>query len=420
MSVDDPFGSLKKTGETPEDAKPAPVEDTVPTKTEPKDAVEFDISSFIAEMTLDAEDFEQPAEVIFKKYIKPAHGTWIPLEITDAKVELREGQRAVVAYSKDGQQIMSPKGIDILVSDHGATEEIIDDASFFQFKLEAEHVAECFGERQSPYLMFAPVFDMRIPLKNPKKGKLGWDKKAGRHLVAATRILKPGDKILDNEEALNELAKKMIGKKVLAKVRRKESTREESKPRVHENGSFVKARVDQTEGAFILLTKKNGTVIYKASGEVYEGDTDGLIPFGDDLLIPDTSDDSAIVKDMVKSTMSFDNLEDDVASVPSLDVEIHRVDGSDVQGVITWETVGFIATKPVKSGTAIQAEITEGGEKKIITATWLGDMWEETPDEQQLQVTDAGEVRYVPVDKGDGTPADLSGLDMFKGDAPKG
>ena len=154
----DPFGTVPQNTEektAPKKTapkKPDPVEDAVPAKTEKKDDV-LDLAAFIAEMssmTLDESDFEQPEEVFYRPYIKPADRVRIPLKIVKAEVKLREGQRIVVARTKDGQTVMNPRAIDVLVEEHGATEEVLEDASYFQFILEAVHVAECFGDRRVP------------------------------------------------------------------------------------------------------------------------------------------------------------------------------------------------------------------------------------------------------------------------------
>lgn len=416
---DDPFKTVEETGTT----KTAPPKKAAAAKSEPKDepkteaATEADpLASFLAEMTIDEEDFEAPAPFV-SRYIKPADGLWIPLRIVDAKVEQRE-MKAVVAYTPEGEMVTNPRGIDKLVEEHGATQEV-ETISVYQFVLEAEHVATCFGERPSSYRLYTQVFPVRIPLNKPRKRngveEVGFDKTSGKKLLAATHVVKPGTKITEDPEQLQELADAMVadgGKIVMARVKHRVKKSDDAVPRKNPDGTFVKCKVDEVEGSPIRLRKKDDGFVYSSSGDVYEGPADGLIPFGDDnYLIPDNSDDGAIVKDMVKREQVFDNLADDVYGVKGRTVTIVRLDDAEVEAEVTWETVGFITVMPIKAGTMVQA-VAEGGE--LITASWLGTHWQETDKPHELQVNEAGEVRMVSaIDAAGGSE---SGYDVFKGD----
>lgn len=90
-------------------------------------------------------------------------------------------------------------------------------------------------------------------------------------------------------------------------------------------------------------------------------------------------------------------------------VVVHRNDGSKAPAEVTWETVGQIATQKRDVGTAIQATTSSGD---VLTATWLGTHWQETPQPHQITLSELGEVRLTPA----GPPTqDFSGLDEFKG-----
>jgi hypothetical protein len=412
---DDPFAKVEETGTT----KTAPPKKAAPAKAEPTKAKPVEdadpLASFLAEMTIEEEDFEAPANVI--RYIKPADGLWVPLRITGAKVEQRDMQ-AVVAYTPSGEMVTSPRGIDALVDEHGA-EQVVEQISLWQFVLEAEHVATCFGERPSAYRLYTQVFPMRIPLKKPRerngKTEVGFDKTSGKKLLAATRVVKPGMQIKEDEEQLQALADAMVadgGKIVMGRIRHRVKKSDDTVPRKNPNGTFVKCKVDEVEGAPVKLRKDGDTLVYVSSGDAYEGETAGLIPFGEDIfLVPDSSDDGAIVKDVVKREAIYDNLADDVYGVQGRSITVQRNDDTEIDAEVTWDTVGFITVLPIKAGTLVQA-VAEGGE--LITATWLGTHWQETEKPHELQVSETGEVRMVSVI--DAAAGSQESYDVFKGD----
>ena len=73
--MNDPFGNLGKTDEK------------APKKEEPTSAADY-----FLDFKLGEEEFEQPAAFI--PYRMPADRAWIPVQILDAKVNVREMRRA--------------------------------------------------------------------------------------------------------------------------------------------------------------------------------------------------------------------------------------------------------------------------------------------------------------------------------------
>lgn len=437
MTIDPFAGVLPETNDTPKKVAVTKTADTTPASVE--DAMAY----FEAVMTITDEDYEEPQPYV--PYIKPADGVWIPLRITDVKVEPRE-QRLVVAYTKDGQRVIDPrKFADVITA--GGEEVVEEGVVVHQFRIEAQHIATHFGERNSPFLLFCPILDIKIALRSPKRlpngdTQLGFDKSSGRKLLAATRV-GMGRNITEDEDLFKELAAALVGKAIMAKVRRRTSPSTSSKPRINPaDGSFVKAKSDPSTGSVIRLTRNGNVFFYKtdadghSAGDAYEGDIPGLIPFDGDFLIPDSSDEAQIVRDTFEQTNVFDNLADDVYRVPSVVMDakqvtkditsrfevdtmtngkkliaryetIRRTDGTEEACQTTWETVGFVTVSGKKPGVAIQATTPSG---QTITATWLGTHWEETKTAHVMQVSEDGVPRLVPV----GGP-DLSGLDEFKG-----
>lgn len=406
---DDPFATVEETGTT---AKKAPAKK----KAEPEDA--NPLAAFIAEMTIDEEDFAAPTPFA-GRYIRPAEGSWIPVRITSAKVEQRE-MRAIVVTTKDGSLITTPKEIDA-IDPKGASQEV-EQVTLWQFVVEAEHVATCYGERSTAYRLYTPVFPMRIPLNKPRERngvkEMGFDKISGKKLLAATRVVKPGMKLTEsNEELLERLADDMVkdgGKIVMAKVRYRTKKSDDSVMRKNADGTPVKALVDETEGSFIRLEKNGDTFANVSTGEAYDGDTSKLIPFGEgQFLIPDNSDDGVTVRDIVKREAVYDNLADDVYGVPGRSITIQRLDETEIEAEVTWDTVGFITVPPIKAGTVVQAVAGD----ETITAAWLGAHWEEV-EPHNLEVTEDGKVTLIAASvAASAATASSSGLDVFKGDA---
>lgn len=436
--TDDPFAQVEETTalaeKTAEKAAPAKKKDDAESEGSSA-ASDIDFSTFLAEMTIDEDDFSGPTPFV-SRYIKPAEGTWIPVRIVSAKIEQRE-MRAVVGINTDGSFVTNPKAIDALVE--AGMEQSVEQVTLWQFVVEAEHVASCFGERSSTYRLYAPVFPLRIPLNKPRTRngveELGFDKSSGKKLMSAARVVKPGMRLTDkDEEALRGIADALVadgGKVVMARVRYRTKKSSDAIPRKNSDGSFVKAKIDQDSGGFIKLTKGAGSLadsFLGPDGEALERREEGnhvyipasgsaqvlqecdLIPLEDSFLIPDSSDDGVVVRDIVNREAVYDNLADDVYGLPGRLVTIQRQDETEVEAKVTWETVGFITTQPVKAGTLIQA-VGEGGE--MITASWLGTHWEEVAP-HELTVEDDGKIRMV-------SAASLveqatSGLDVFKGD----
>lgn len=429
--TDDPFAAVEAAA--PEE-KTAPKK-AAPAKAKKEETVEvstqvIDFSNFIAEMTIGDDDFELPASII-PYYIKPAEHTWVPVRITSAVVEQKE-RRAVVATAPDGTIVTTPKVIDMAV-EKGCPESVEDGLTMWQFVVTAEHVLTCFGVRKQDYRLYASVFPIRVPYRKPKMQNgvelLGFDSYSGKKLMIATRTLNSGDRLTEeNAERLEEIASSMVGRIVMARIRHREVT--STVPRKNPNGSFVKARINEDDGSFIKLEKK-GDAFVDSSGSKCETNEDGdviyipsegpaaifppkqLIPFGAYYLIPDNSEDGAVVKDNVENV--YDNLADEVGPVPGRIATIRRQDETEVEAEVTWETTGFIATAPVRAGTMIQA-VSKGGE--LITASWLGTHWEEV-DPHELTVGDDGKMRLVSATSlAGGAAAGAQGLDVFKGDTP--
>lgn len=441
-NVDDPFAALAETGspEKPAEGKKEKVAKAEPKKTESFDAAKY----FAAEMTINEEDYVLPEAVASDVYVKPKEHSYVPVRIVSAVVEERNQREIVVGYSADGtERTLDPKRIEELVA-QGGSQQIEENVPYYQFTMEAEHVSGLYGSRYFPYRIFASVFDQMIPLKekNRTKEKIGWVKSPGRKLLTATRAgigLTLKNDFPLHLDAIQEAADAMVGKIVMAKVQYSKPVKStDFKPRVNEDGSFVKAKVDPALGEIVKLKRtEEGSYVNVNSGEVYIGPIAGLIEHEESFLIPDASDDGAVVQDKNERTRIYDNLWENVFPVPHVVapadkvtpemanmtvidradgkkiiqrlVVVHRNDGSKAAAEVTWETVGQIAMQKRDVGTAIQAATPDGD---VLTATWLGTHWQETPQPHQITLGELGDVRLTPTGP---AAQDSSGLDEFKG-----
>lgn len=382
--AEDPFANLSATAGT--------------TTAEPEEPPMDGAAYFALKMSLTDDDFATPEPSVGRtRYIKPPNGAWVPLKILSSKVSQRE-MKLVVGGGDNPEE----------------DGEVQDNVSVDRFDLELDHMADCYGERNRPYLLGTPVADVVLAYKNgPRKGKLGWTKISGRRLLAASHVTKPGEEI--SEAMLEELAERMSGQIVMGRIRYSDpKTYTNESPRM-DGGQMVKAQVDK-HGSYVKVIESGGSKVYEETGEPYTGPASGLIPNKDHYFVADSSDDGAPVMDVETTEVVFDNLHDDVAPVPFEVLEkvtkkitdkfvthkrsdgkvmverymqLTRADDTRAEGQVTWNTVGAITTKPHKPGTEVAVALLESGE--VIQAVFSGTGWEE---------------------KGDAA----SGLDEFKGD----
>ena len=320
---DDPFANLNQTGETPETT------DAV--------AEAFDFFS----MEIGEEEFEQPQER--QPYVMPEDGSWIPVEIVAAKVGTWE-MNIITPGSDEPQMVDVPR-----------------------FELECQHASTAYGDKPWPYNLRVPAFDIKLP------GRRGpWVKDSGRRLLAATRVTKPGQRI--TPEVLEELAEAMVGKIVMTQIRHVTKDYTDTEPRVDKaTGGFIKAKTTD-DGAFMEVVKNEaGVFVMKDSGaESPVQDESRYIKYRDAYLIPDT--DGTVVRDMVTTTKTFDNLQDNVGPVPAREISYTGLDGKQHKGEVTLETVGAIATRPIKANTKVSV-LVKGGE--LVRVSWIGTLWTE-------------------------------------------
>lgn len=385
-------------------------------------AQEASATEFFLDFELGEEEFEQP--IAFVPYRMPKEGTWIPVKIMESGIALRDMRRVMTDQ------------------DTGA-EAVEDKVATPRFEMEAQHVAGCYGDRGRSYLLGMPVEDVTMPFNSGSNRKgVGFKKISGRKVVAATRVLKPGERVTGDN--LKKLADDMVGRIVMAQVRYSHKEYTNSDPVTDSMGQTVRVKVNNRDEK-VEIVEKGGQLVMKETGEPFPGDTSRLFKYEGTYYIPDPSDDGVMLKTIRATTRTFDNLKDDVAPVPGMVlssddvkeilgsgspsrpsftvhenpngsflverlIQVVRKEGAPVYAQVTWDTVGQIATKPVKSGTPVQAVTFDG---ELLTATWIGTSWVETPVEHRLEVNELGALTFVPVASDHDDQGDP--LDAFKG-----
>jgi hypothetical protein len=377
--MNNPFENLDKT-----DAPPA----------EKPQKEESGAAGYFLELTMGEEEYDQPAAFVPAKM--PADRAWIPVQILEARIVVNDMRR-------------------VLTDPDTGAETIEDKVPTPQFELKVQHAANCYGERGYPYLIGMAKFplcveDVTIPFKDENNPKgLGFQKKSGRKLVAATQVLDRGERI--TQDNLEKLTADMVGKIVMAQVRRVDRNSTNSVPVLDSFRQTVRVKVNASDTK-VQIVEKGGQFVMKEDGSVFLGDTSRLFKHEGIYYILDPSDDGELLKKVQPNKRTFDNLQTDVAPVPSRSITVIRTGGEAENAEITWDTIGQITAKPVKAGTPVQA-VTAGGE--LLTATWIGTMWTETPVTHNLEINELGAVTFVPVNAGEqdsGNP-----LDVFKGDS---
>lgn len=327
--TDDPFANLNPTGEKAE----LPSEEGA---TEAGAAFDF------FEMEITEGEFEQPQER--QPYVMPPHDSWIPVEIVKAETDTWD-MTILVPGNDEPQSTPVPR-----------------------FVLECQHASTAYGDKLYPYNLRVPAFDVKF-----KTRRGPWVKDSGRRLIAATRVATPGQRV--TRDTLGEMAEAMVGKIIMVQVRHVTKDYTDSEYKVGDDGQFVKAKVD-ADGAFIEVEKgDDGSFRMKETGATLPEalqDPANFIESNGVFLIPDA--DGTPVREIVTVTKTFDNLQDNVAPVPAREVTYTKADGKTGKGEITMETIGAVATRPIKHNTKVTVKI-KGDE--LVRLNWTGASWAE-------------------------------------------
>lgn len=414
MSDDIFAGVAEINDDTPETAEA--VMDTV---TDVPDDIDFGDDDFWADDdTMTAADYEP---VVYRPFVVPAANSWVPVRITIS--DITTTQRNIVVRNPETGE-----------------EEVREQKTIPQFAIHAELACDIYGQKNNDYRTWAPARAVKMAFRDGlpnKRGELGWVNNHGKSLIAATRALKPGEKI--TKENLRQVADAMVGKLAMARIKHTHSDRTVYSD-VMDGNQPVKVHADQ-HGTKIMLTKQDDKFVLPG-GEIYDGEEDLLYEFEGVYYVRSLDHDAPKLQRENIEKRTFDNLNEGLMPIPGANIEkgaltddikkrftyhennngtfmverlavIERTDGSIANGEITLDTLGEAYDKMSKPGKMIQVKIS--GEEDLVTARWMGTQWVETKEQYVLSVygedhEKKGELFFMP--KNPPAPAS-SGLDVF-------
>lgn len=414
---DDIFAGLPETSDDTTETAEA----TVDTATDALSDIDFgDDDIWEDDDIMNAEDYEP---VVYRPYVLPAPNSWVPVRITVSDIVTAQ-MNLVVRNPETGE------------------EEVRDGVNVPQFVVHAELACDIYGQKNNDYRNWGvPVKAVTQALREDqrkKRGKLGWVNNYGKNLIAATRALKPGEKV--TKENLRQVADSMVGKLVMGRIKHVENKRTIYKDILDNNKQPVQVHAD-VHGSKIMLTKDDDKFVLPG-GEIYDGDPDLIYEFNGIYYVRSLDHSAPRLQSESTEVRTFDNLNSDLMPIPGTNVEkdaltddikkrftyhennngtfmverlavVTRKDGSIANGEITMDTLGEAYDKLNKPGKMIQVRIP--GEDDLVTVRWVGTQWMETQEQYILGVhddqhPDKGKLFFMP--KNPPAPAS-SGLSVF-------
>ncbi|MCP9209704.1 hypothetical protein [Streptomyces cucumeris] len=304
---------------------------------------------------------------------------WVPVRLLSAAVDEKYANPRLSTKTciarKDGKTYILHDQVEAAV--RAGAEEIIKEVPLPHFVCEANHVAPQYGQRKYPYEIAVPVFTIKTALYKPRNGRTGYANENGRSLRMATASTSPGEKVtLGN---MHEVAGRMGETIVMAQVTISQSKKAKYRNRVDEKGEQINVLVDPETGSYASVRRlEDGSgYVVEGSGEIWEGE-EGLLVLveGNQYAIRDSGDSSAPLKESFYPINDF--LKSTFLPVPDRKVTVARLDGTEAEGEITWDTVGAIV--PTKTpGVRVDIMLRTGD---VVTVVWLGTEWSEVPSEE--------------------------------------
>lgn len=313
------------------------------------------------------------------------NGMWVPVRIISPTLKEKHVPRLsseVCFAKKDGKAYFVYDQVEAMLR-QGA-EEVVGEVPLPYIVAEANHVAEKFGQRRFNYEIEVPAYTIKTKyFKERRDGKTGYKNESGRSLRVATGVTEKGEKV--TKANMHEIADRMDEKIVMAKVTLSQSKTARFRDVLDPaTGKPITVLVDPETAEAVTLVKpgSDDVYVYADSGEIWEGNPEILfeLPGVDGkYVIRDNSESSDVLKEKYFPWNDYINAP--FQPVPERNITVILSDGSEMEGVITWETVGAIALTKV-SGAAVDVMLKNG---KTITALWFGTEWNElVPDEGKV------------------------------------
>lgn len=311
-------------------------------------------------------------------------GMWIPVHLETVEAVERHVPRlsSKVCYATlNDKSFLLYDQVEAALRAGG--EEKIGEVPVPYFVATANHAAPAFGARRFPYEIEVPVFTVKTALFKPQGNRTGYPNEHGRSLRLATGVTKAGETV--NLRNMHEIADRMVGTIVMAKVSLSESKKSRFRPVTDENGRPITVLIDRDTGRPIEVDKvtvKNDAgeeetnYFYAESGEVWEGDESRLYPYvNGKFAIRAAADGSDGPADRLEIPFKpyNDYINPPFLPVPERKVTVERLDQTEVEGEITLDTVGAIVPQAMP-GAMVDVMLRTG---EVVTAVWLGTQWNE-------------------------------------------
>jgi len=303
---------------------------------------------------------------------------WVPIRLTsptvDEKFVPRLSSKTCIAQ-KDGKTYVLFDQVEAMLK-AGATEKIAE-VPLPYFIVQANHVAPRFGRRRFDYEIEVPVFTIKTAFFKPQGNRTGGPNEQGRALRVASGATAAGDRV--NKANMHEVAERMDEQVVMAQINVVTSKKPKFRDRLDENGDRINVLVDPETGDAVLVVKvdESGGYVYAETGEVADVNEALLVHVLDQkYAIRDNGDSSDVLKEKYFPVNDYLSMWQPFQPVPERKVVIERLDGSEAEGEITWDTVGGIA---LGANAGAKVDVLLKGTGEIVTAVWLGTQWNEVP-----------------------------------------
>lgn len=301
---------------------------------------------------------------------------WVPILLSeptvDEKFVPRLSSKTCIAQ-KDGKTYVLYDQVEAMLK-AGATEKIAE-VPLPYFLVQANHIAPRFGRRRFNYEIEVPVFTIKTADFKPRGNRTGSANEQGRALRTASGATTAGERV--NKANMHEVAERMDGQVVMAQINVVTSKKPKFRDRLDEQGNPINVLVDPETGDPVLVVKvdETGGYVYEESGEVVEVNEALLVHYVDrKYAIRDNSDSSDVLKEKYYPVNDYLSMWQPFQPVPEREVTVERLDGTEAQGEITWDTIGGIALG-ANAGAKVDVLLKLTGE--IITVVWLGTQWNE-------------------------------------------
>lgn len=355
-------------------AEPPAAEDAAPEFDEFDDilaGLEEEESGEAIRVPSSAKVYSNPLDVGLK------HMQWVPIEILTAEVDPkcipRLSSKTCVA-ELDGKKFVIFDQVEKALK-AGGTEVIRDDVRLPYFKCTANHAGDEI-QRRFPYEIEVPVFTIKTALfQQQNNGRTGFPNEYGRSLRLATHATEPGEKV--SSANWDAIAKKMVRVVVLAQVTISQSKTARLRPVADENGQKVNVLLDPNTAAAVTVLKLedgSGYVLDDGTGTIWDGDENLLfqVPGKENAFaIRDDSESSGPLQESYYPVNDY--LKNTFLPLPERKITVGTLDGEEVEGEITLDTVGAIA-KGNNLGDQVDVFLRTG---RKVTAVWLGTEWSE-------------------------------------------